>query len=141
MQVRRKRKRRDQLTEFAEFQRQGITKRIGSKKSPVAEYKDVIYKMVKHIVRQSNYRCKEHGQEKEAKGEKERERNGTSVLYEHKRNFASRVGFYYLRCVAQILAFSTIYCKQQRFATYEPYSLKRLCCLPLIYRYAFTAFR
>lgn len=61
MQVRRERKRRDQLSKFAELQRQRITKRIGSKRSPTAEYKDVIYKMVGHIVRQSNYRSKERG--------------------------------------------------------------------------------
>lgn len=71
-------------------------------RSPVCEHKDVIYKTEEHIVRQSNYRCKEHEQKRETE----------RVYYTNIKGVSRRAGFYYLRRAAQILAFSTIYCMQ-----------------------------
>ena len=68
---------------------------------PVDEHKDVIYKTKGHIVRQSNYRCKEH----------ERKRETERVYYTNIKGVSRRAGFYYLHRATQILAFSTIYCK------------------------------
>lgn len=70
-------------------------------RSSVGEHKDVIYKTKGHIVRQSNYRCKEHGRKRETE----------RVYYTNIKGVSRRAGFYYLRRAAQILAFSTIYCK------------------------------
>lgn len=97
---RRKRKREDELTGIRTTSKAKNNEANREYRSPVGGHKDVIYKTEGHIVRQSNYRCKEHGRKRETE----------RVYYTNVKGVSRRAGFYYLRRAAQILAFSTIYC-------------------------------